>query len=71
MTALDLAHAARLVEDAAKPHYRGRVEVVSGVMVEAEGVPAALGELPAGAPLDFFVLAIGPSRLSVPAWRGR
>ena len=35
----------RLVEDTIKPLYEGRVEVVSGVMVEATGVPAALGEL--------------------------
>ena len=35
----------RLVEDTIQPLYEGRVEVVSGVMVEATGVPAALGEL--------------------------
>jgi len=35
----------RLVDDSMKPLYEGRVEVVSGVMVEAAGVPAALGEL--------------------------
>jgi len=35
----------RLVDDSMKPLYEGRVEVVSGVMVEAVGVPAALGEL--------------------------
>lgn len=35
----------RLVDDAVSPLYEGRVEVVSGVMVEATGVPAALGEL--------------------------
>jgi len=29
----------------AAPHYRGRVELVSGVIVEAVGVPAAVGEL--------------------------
>ena len=35
----------RLVDDSMKPLYEGRVEVVSGVMVEATGVPAALGEM--------------------------
>jgi len=35
----------RLVEDSIQPLYEGRVEVVSGVMVEATGVPAALGDL--------------------------
>lgn len=35
----------RLVDDSTKPLYEGRVEVVSGVMVEAAGVPAALGEM--------------------------
>ena len=32
----------RLVDDSMKPLFEGRVEVVSGVMVEAAGVPAAL-----------------------------
>ncbi|MDE0891225.1 MAG: FliI/YscN family ATPase [Planctomycetota bacterium] len=35
----------RLAEETVKPLYEGRVEVVSGVMVEAAGVPAALGEI--------------------------
>jgi flagellum-specific ATP synthase len=30
---------------AARPRFRGNVEVVSGVLVEAEGIPAAQGEL--------------------------
>ena len=34
-----------LVREAARPSYRGRVDVVSGVLVEAAGLPAALGEL--------------------------
>lgn len=33
------------IADAGRPRYRGRVEIVSGVMVEATGVPAAMGEL--------------------------
>ena len=62
---LDLAQAARVVEDAAQPHFRGRVEVVSGVMVEAEGVPAALGEL---CRIDRGVL--GPIDAEVVGFRG-
>ena len=34
-----------LAREAARPSYRGRVDVVSGVLVEAAGLPAALGEL--------------------------
>ena len=34
-----------LVKDAAQPSYRGRVDVISGILVEAAGLPAALGEL--------------------------
>jgi flagellum-specific ATP synthase len=33
------------VRAAAAPYYRGRVDIVSGVLVEALGVPAAMGEL--------------------------
>ena len=33
------------IESACKPRFQGRVEKVSGVMVEAGGVPAAMGEL--------------------------
>lgn len=62
---LDLAQATRVVEDAAQPHFRGRVEVVSGVMVEAEGVPAALGEL---CRIDRGVL--GPIDAEVVGFRG-
>lgn len=42
---LDMAQVSALVKDAAQPRFVGEVEVVSGVMVEAEGVPAAIGEL--------------------------
>ena len=53
---LDLERCRRAIADAAAPHFRGRIENVSGVMVEATGVPAAIGELcrirrgPVGAP---------------------
>lgn len=33
------------VRAAAVPYYKGRVDIVSGVLVEAVGVPAAMGEL--------------------------
>lgn len=42
---IDLAAARTAIAEAAAPHYRGRVENVSGVLVEAIGVPAAIGEL--------------------------
>ena len=42
---LDLELCRRHVRAAAAPHYRGRVDIVSGVLVEATGVPAAVGEL--------------------------
>ncbi len=41
---LDFASCVRHLGDAARPFYRGRVDLVSGVLVEALGVPAALGE---------------------------
>ncbi len=42
---LDLERCRRAIGEAAAPHFRGRVENVSGVMIEATGVPAAIGEL--------------------------
>lgn len=45
MTRLDLPRAVSLVDSAAQPVFRGRVEEVSGVLVSAHGVPAAVGEL--------------------------
>ncbi len=33
------------IESSARPAWRGRVEIVSGVIVEASGVPAPMGEL--------------------------
>lgn len=42
---LDLERCRRHVRDGARPFWRGRVDVVSGVLVEAAGLPAAMGEL--------------------------
>ena len=42
---LDLERCAKSIREAAAPYYRGHVENVSGVLVEAVGVPAAIGEL--------------------------
>ena len=56
---LDLERCKRAIGEASAPHFRGRVENVSGVMIEATGVPAAVGELcrirrgPVGSPNAF------------------
>lgn len=42
---LDLEACERAIEAGARPFYRGYVDIVSGVLVEAVGVPAAIGEL--------------------------
>lgn len=42
---LDLARCHELVQSSLRPVYRGQVDIVSGVLVEARGVPAAVGEL--------------------------
>ena len=42
---LDREAARGHVREACEPFYRGQVEIVSGVLVEAVGVPAAMGEL--------------------------
>lgn len=42
---LDLPRCKELVRSSARPVFRGNVDQVSGVMVEARGVPAALGEM--------------------------
>jgi flagellum-specific ATP synthase len=42
---LERERARQHVREAAAPYFRGRVENVSGVLVEATGVPAAIGEL--------------------------
>jgi flagellum-specific ATP synthase len=44
MKRLDLERAKRQVRAACAPAYRGRVERVSGLLVEAHGVPATVGE---------------------------
>lgn len=43
MVDLDLCQT--LIREGARPAYRGRIDRVSGVMVEALGVPSALGEM--------------------------
>ena len=45
MIELDLDRARETIARASQPHYRGHVEEVSGVLVEARGVPAAVGEV--------------------------
>lgn len=42
---LDLELCKKHIQAGARPVYRGRIDIVSGVLVEAVGVPAALGEL--------------------------
>jgi FliI/YscN family ATPase len=42
---LDLERCREHVQAGAAPFYRGHVDIVSGVMIEAVGVPAAIGEL--------------------------
>lgn len=42
---LDLERCTKSIREAAAPYFRGHVENVSGVLVEAVGVPAAIGEL--------------------------
>lgn len=41
----DVASLEPHVRRACRPHYRGRVEVVSGLLVQAQGIPTALGEV--------------------------
>lgn len=45
MTLLDQRRCREIIRRAATPFYRGRIDVVSGVLVEAVGIPAAMGEL--------------------------
>ncbi|MCP3914810.1 MAG: FliI/YscN family ATPase [bacterium] len=42
---IDIEAAKLTIKKATRPFFRGRVDIVSGVIVEARGVPAALGEL--------------------------
>lgn len=45
MQLLDERRCREIIRRAATPFYRGRIDVVSGVLVEAVGIPAAMGEL--------------------------
>jgi len=48
VTPLDVLRSARVlqhVDRGAAPAWRGRIDIVSGVIVEARGVPAAMGEM--------------------------
>ena len=42
---IDMEQARTAIRRGARPFFRGHVEQVSGVLVEAEGIPAAMGEL--------------------------
>ncbi len=42
---IDMQRANKSIRDGARPFWRGRVDQVSGVMVEAVGAPAAIGEM--------------------------
>ncbi len=45
MSLLDLERCTRTIRAAERPLYRGEVDVVAGVLVEATGIPAAIGDL--------------------------
>jgi flagellum-specific ATP synthase len=45
MSLLDLKRCAQTIRTAERPLYRGQVDVVAGVLVEATGIPAAIGDL--------------------------
>jgi len=64
---LDLERAQKHVRAACAPAYRGRVERVSGVLVEAHGVPATVGETcrirqPGGTSIDAEVVGFDGAR---------
>lgn len=42
---VDLEKSRAAIRHGCEPVYRGRVDIVSGVMIEAAGIPAAMGEL--------------------------
>lgn len=42
---IDAARAKDVIRRASRPFFRGRVDQVSGVLVEAQGIPAAMGEV--------------------------
>jgi FliI/YscN family ATPase len=62
---LDLERARAAIRAGARPVWRGRVEEVSGVIVEAAGVPAAMGEL-----CRIERGALGPVEAEVVGFRG-
>lgn len=68
---INLERARASIREAAAPHYRGHVDIVSGVLVEAVGVPAAIGELcriqRSGSTVDAEVVGFrGPNTLLMP-----
>ena len=70
---LSLDQCREIVHEASRPFYRGHIDIVSGVLVEAIGVPAALGELcriergPGQDPIDAEVVGFrGSSTLLMP-----
>ena len=65
MIGLDLERAERRIREGARASWRGRVDIVSGVIVEASGVPASMGELCA---IDRGPL--GPIEAEVVGFRG-
>lgn len=42
---LDLARCQRLIQEGVRPHFRGSVSRVTGILVEARGIPVTLGSL--------------------------
>jgi len=62
---MDLARGKEVIRRAARPHYRGQLEEVTGVMAEADGVPAAVGEL-----CRIERGALGPVQAEVVGFRG-
>ncbi len=67
MKRIDKERAERHIRTACAPAYRGRVERVSGVLVEAHGVPAAVGETcrirrPGGGSVDAEVVGFDGAR---------
>lgn len=65
MMSLDLNRCRDIIRSASTPHFRGRIDVVSGVLVEATGVPSAVGEL---CRIDRELL--GPIEAEVVGFRG-
>jgi flagellum-specific ATP synthase len=69
---IDQARARTAIKDGARPFWRGRVDLVSGVLVEALGAPAAIGEMcrierrGGGSVLAEVVGFRGPSTLLMP-----